>query len=202
VTTTDPDEALIAQARTDPAAFGLLYERYVTKVYNYVFYRLGNTLEAEDITARVFYQALTHLDRYSNRGSPFSIWLFRIAHNLVVNWHRDARRRQTFPLDDALLNQCKRSVDPDDYVIQNEERQELLAVLSRLPPERQLLIVLKYVEGMSNAQIAAIMGRSEGAIKALLRRTLMALRAELGNHSPAAWDTTRENKPKSEGPGP
>lgn len=176
VTITDTDEALIAQAKRDPAAFGLLYERYVTQVYNYVFHRLGNTHEAEDITAKVFYKALTHLDRYTYRDLPFSVWLLRIAHNLVANWHRDTKRHQTFPLDSALYN---RPMDPDDYVIRNEEHQELLAILNKLPSERRLLLVLKYVEGMSNAQIAAVMGRSERAVKALLHRTLMALRAEL-----------------------
>ncbi len=178
--TTDPDEALIAQAQVDPAAFGALYERYLTVVYNYVFYRLHNVHEAEDLTAKVFYQALTHLDRYVSHGVPFTAWLFRIAHNLVANWYRDTKRRQTFSLDDSFLELGTPPVEFDRHAVDREEEHELRAILRQLSPERQQLIVLKYVEGMSNAEIGTIMGRSEGAVKALLHRTLLALRGELG----------------------
>lgn len=175
----EPDEVLIERARVEPEAFGPLYERYVTAVYNYVFYRMSNRAEAEDMTARVFYQALTHLDRYVHRGAPFSAWLFRIAHNLVANWHRDRQTRQTFSLDGAVLERASDDEDLDDQASSREEVRELRAAFARLAPDRQQLLVLKYVQGMSNAEIGEIMRRSEGAVKALLHRTFLALRAEL-----------------------
>jgi RNA polymerase sigma-70 factor (ECF subfamily) len=175
----EPDELLIQRARREPEAFGLLYERYVSAVYNYVFYRMSNRAEAEDMTARVFYQALTHLDRYVHRGAPFSAWLFRIAHNLVANWHRDRQTRQTFSLDGAVLERASEERALDDQASSREEVRELRAAFARLAPDRQQLLVLKYVQGMSNAEIGEIMGRSEGAIKALLHRTFLSLRAEL-----------------------
>jgi RNA polymerase sigma-70 factor (ECF subfamily) len=175
----EPDEILIQRARQEPEAFGSLYERYVSAVYNYVFYRMSNRAEAEDMTARVFYQALTHLDRYVHRGAPFSAWLFRIAHNLVANWHRDRQTRQTFSLDGAMLERASEEDSLDDQASSREEVRELRAAFARLAPDRQQLLVLKYVQGMSNAEIGEIMRRSEGAIKALLHRTFLSLRSEL-----------------------
>jgi RNA polymerase sigma-70 factor, ECF subfamily len=92
------DAALVAAAKADNAAFGPLYERYVGRIYNYLYYRTGNAHDAEDLTARVFQRALIGLERYTSRGLPFSAWLYRIAHNLVANWHRDQGRRQHLPL--------------------------------------------------------------------------------------------------------
>jgi RNA polymerase sigma-70 factor, ECF subfamily len=175
----EPDEALIERARVEPEAFGRLYERYVTPVYNYVFYRMSNRAEAEDMTARVFYQALTHLDRYVHRGAPFSAWLFRIAHNLVANWYRDRQSRQTFSLDGAVLERASEEEGLDDQASNREEVRELRAAVARLSPDRQQLLVLKYAQGMSNAEVGEITGRSEGAVKALLHRTFLSLRTEL-----------------------
>jgi RNA polymerase sigma-70 factor (ECF subfamily) len=97
------DAELVARAKLDAEAFGTLYERYVGKIYSYLYYRTGNTHDAEDLTARVFQRALVNLNRYTSRGLPFSAWLYRIAHNLVANWHRDQGRRQHLPLHEAAL---------------------------------------------------------------------------------------------------
>lgn len=174
----EPDETLIQRAQENAAAFEPLYERYVAKIYAYAYYRVGHAQDAEDITARTFYQALTHLNRYTSRGVPFSAWLFRIAHNLVANWHRDSSRRQTFSLDVIV-----ETPDPGSSLSEraegNEESQRLWEAVRLLPPERQQLLVLKFVDELSTEQIAIIMGRSEGAVKALLHRTLVALRRQL-----------------------
>lgn len=173
---TEPEEALVERAKEDLAAFGELYERYVERIYNYAYYRTSNRWDAEDLTARVFFQALNHLPRYSNRGLPFSAWLFTIAHNLVANWHRDRSRRQSVTLDKAW------SVRQDDPFAPLELSEDYAAVrqaVAALSPERQHLIVLKFVQELPNAEIGRIMGRSEGAVKALLHRTLRALRAHL-----------------------
>src|SRR5262245_64332091 len=88
------EEQLVNQAKTDPEAFGKLYELYVERIYNYVYYRIGNHHDAEDLTAKVFHRALNHIPNYNNKGVPFAAWLYRIAHNLIANWHRDHKRRQ------------------------------------------------------------------------------------------------------------
>lgn len=164
------------RARQEPAAFGELYERYLERIYNYTYYRTGNRWDAEDLTAKVFFQALNHLPRYKSRGLPFGAWLFTIAHNLVANWHRDRSRRKSVTLDKALALQRD---DPFAAVERSEDYVALRQAIATLPQERQHLIVLKFVEELPNAEIGRIMGRSEGAIKALLHRTLKALRHHL-----------------------
>lgn len=174
---------LVEQAKTDPESFGLLYERYVDKIYSYVYYRTGNHHDAEDLTARVFYQALNHISRYVQRGAPFSSWLYRIAHNLVANWYRDRSRRQVVSLDRLAIMSSQVEEGPYEQAAKGERRDALLRVIRRLPADRQQLLILKFVERRSNAQIGQIMGRSEGAIKSLYHRTLVTLRQEIADRS-------------------
>ena len=172
------DAQLVRWARDVSDAFGELYRRYVKKIYNYVYYRTNNHHDAEDLTARVFYRALGHIDSYTERGIPFSAWLYRIAHNLVANWHRDRGRRQIISLDE-YIGSGSHEDPPEDKVESDEETEALLSALSQLPEERQQLIILKYVERLSNAEIGEIMDRTEGAVKSLYHRTLLNLRKEL-----------------------
>jgi RNA polymerase sigma-70 factor (ECF subfamily) len=172
------EETLARASQGDKEAFGVLYERYVERIFNYVYYRTGNVHDAEDLTARVFYRALHHIQNYTDRGVPFSAWLYRIAHNLVANWHRDRSRHQEIPLSDAPTLHYKGAA-PEVVVVQTQDQEALLRIIRRLPPERQHLLILKFVEHMSNAEIGEIMGRSEGAVKSLYHRTLLALRNDL-----------------------
>jgi RNA polymerase sigma-70 factor, ECF subfamily len=175
----DMDEPeLVERAKTDKDAFGEIYERYVKKIYNYIYYRTSNQHDAEDLTARVFYRAMSHIPRYEDKGVPFQAWLYRIAHNLVANFHRDRSRKKIIPLDEFVAS-TMRSDAPDRRAEDNEEREQLMAAIGRLPEERQQLLVLKFVEHLSNAEIGTIMGRTEGAIKSLYHRTLLALRDDL-----------------------
>jgi RNA polymerase sigma-70 factor (ECF subfamily) len=151
----------------------------VKKIYNYIYYRTSNHHDAEDLTARTFYRALSNMNRYENRGVPFSAWLYRIAHNLVANWHRDRSRRQMIPLDKLVLASQRKKTDPLQLLEANEEKETLLRAISHLHADRQQLLILKFVEKMSNAEIGQVMERSEGAIKSLYHRTLIALRKEL-----------------------
>ena len=171
--------ALVEQAKTDPEAFGLLYERYIDKIYNYVYYRTGSHHDAEDLTAKVFFQALNNISRYVQRGAPFSSWLYRIAHNLVANWHRDRSRRKVVSLDRLAVVSRQPDESPFDQVVKGERWDTVLDAIHRLPADRQQLLILKFVDRLPNAQIGQIMGRSEGAIKSLYHRTLVALRQEL-----------------------
>ena len=148
------------------------------RIYNYIYYRTGNQHDAEDLTARVFYRAMRHIINYQDRGLPISAWLYRIAHNLVANWHRDNSRRKEIPLDDGHYSLQNKAPHPERTLEISEEHEALLMVVRKLPPERQQLLVLKFVERLSNAEIGRIMGRTEGAIKSLYHRTLITLRDE------------------------
>jgi RNA polymerase sigma-70 factor (ECF subfamily) len=179
---TDLDEsALIEQAKTDREAFGRLYALYVDRIYNYVYYRTGNSHDAEDLTARIFYRALRHIENYKDQGAPFAAWLYRIARNMIANWYRDSKRDRLLPLESAY---GQGSGDGPEAAIQMmEDRDALLAAIRTLPPERQELLILKFVERLPNAEIGRIMGRTEGAIKLLYYRTLKSLRQEMiGSH--------------------
>lgn len=181
------DDALNRAADGDREAFGLLYDRYVERIYNYIFYRTGNHHDAEDLTARVFSRAMKHITNYQDRGVPFSAWLYRIAHNLVANWHRDNSRRQEMPLEDGYWVTGDTEL-PEAQLMRTEEQWALLEIIRALPEDRQQLVILKFVEHLSNAEIGKIMGRTEGAIKSLYHRTLLSLRDEieaLENHRKA-----------------
>lgn len=162
----------------DHEAFGKLYEDYVERIFNYVYYRTGNQHDAEDLTARVFFRAMRRIPQYQERGLPVSAWLYRIAHNLVANWHRDRGRRPEISLDDGFTA-IPHSEHPEITLLQLEEQDHLLRIIRDLPPERQQLIILKFVEHMSNSEIGQIMGKTEGAVKSLYHRTLLSLRVEM-----------------------
>ncbi|MFQ5421301.1 MAG: sigma-70 family RNA polymerase sigma factor [Anaerolineae bacterium] len=178
------ESALIEQAKTDKDAFGQLYERYVDRIYNYVYYRTGNVADAEDLTARIFVRAMQHIGNYQDMGVPFSAWLYRIAHNLVANYHRDRSRRKILSLDD--ITQWQVNEDGPELLTQiMEDKDALLQAIRHLPADRQELLILKFVERLSNAEIGDIMGRSEGAIKSLYHRTLLSLREDFqGDQEP------------------
>lgn len=173
------EEVLVERAKEDPAAFGVLYKRYVRKIYSYIYCRTGNRHDAEDLTAKTFYRALANIDRYENQGLPFSAWLYRIAHNLVANWIRDRSRRKVISLDELAQTKPRSDSAPEHQAEANEEREALLEAIKRLPADRQQLLILKLTEGMSNAEIGQVLGRSVGAIKSLYYRTLIDLREDL-----------------------
>lgn len=168
---------LIDAARTDPVAFGELYKRYVERIYNYIFFRTGSVKDAEDLTGKVFFKAMDNIKSYKHMGLPFSAWLYRIAHNLVANYHRDRARKQEISLDDIpgqVLPQVEHQ--PESRAVQTQEVENLLATIRGLAPIRQELLILKFVDQLSNAEIGQILRKSEGAIKSLYHRTLLELR--------------------------
>jgi RNA polymerase sigma-70 factor (ECF subfamily) len=184
------EEALSRAAQGDREAFGVLYDRYVGRIYNYIYYRTGNQHDAEDLTSRVFTRAMKHITNYQDRGVPFSAWLYRIAHNLVANWHRDNSRKQEVALDDSYWISSDIEM-PENILVRVEEQEALLEVIHDLPEDRQFLLILKFVEHLSNAEIGRIMGRTEGAVKSLYHRTLLSLRDQI--------KTNQQNQPKGNG---
>ena len=170
--------ALVELAKSDAEAFGALYERHVDRIYNYVYYRIGNSSDAEDLTARTFYQALDNIDRYVDKGLPFIAWLYRIAHNLVANYHRSRSHWKLTPLEDLELAHGPAD-NPDRAAEANEKHRALWLAIGRQTEERQRLLILKFADRLSNEEIGRLMGRTESSIKSLYFRTLRALRADL-----------------------
>ncbi len=159
----------------DLEAFSVLYKENIQRIYTYIYYRTGNKHDAEDLTARVFQRALSHIRKYEDKGVPFSAWLYRIAHNLVANWHRDHSRKKEISIDETPMELPDIEM-PESSMIKNQEIGELMTYVRTLPADRQMLLILKFVDDLTNQEIAAIMGKSEGAIKSLYHRTLLQLR--------------------------
>lgn len=174
------EKSLIDAAKSDPTAFGKLYKRYVERIFNYIYYRTGNTKDAEDLTGRVFYKAMNHIQGYKHMGLPFSAWLYRIAHNLVANYHRDRARKKEISLDILPIKGLPQYGNhPEKSATRSQEVDELLATIRDLAPNRQELLILKFVDQLSNKEIGQIMRKSEGAIKSLYHRTLIELREKM-----------------------
>jgi RNA polymerase sigma-70 factor (ECF subfamily) len=162
----------------DRGAFSSLYEAHVGSVYRYLLSRTGSVTDAEELTSRTFVNAFANLGSYRGRGK-FESWLMAIAHNLLANWYRDrGRQPPTAPLDEAMSVPTE-TPGPESSLEAQEETRRVRVAAAGLAPDRQQLITLKYVDGLTNAEIGRIMGRSEGAIKALHHRTLRQLQKAL-----------------------
>ena len=172
---TQDEVQLIQRARQgDLAAVSELYNLHVDRIYQYVRYRTGDDLTAEDITAEVFLRAIESLGNYTEHGVPFAAWLYRIAHARVIDYWRSSKRRQTAPLDDPLLQDGL--VETDEAIDVDFLQHRLLrSALQQLTDDQQNVIFLKFVQGLGNAEIAKILDKTEGAIKALQRRALETL---------------------------
>lgn len=172
------DGVLVRRAQEKREAFDALYTKYLRKIYTYVYYRVGNVEDAEDITESVFLHALVHLDRYQDRGIPFSAWLLRIAHNLVANWHRSAGRQHPVAMD-VSVNLHDQTLTPEEALEKAEDIRRLREALASLPEERQQVLILRYAEGMKHREIGEVMGKSAGAVKVLVHRSLISLHRRL-----------------------
>lgn len=175
----DPDLADVRAAQLDRAAFGVLYRRYLDRVYGYAFYQLGDHHDAEDATERTFLAALRALPAFADEGATFRAWLFRIAHNTIVNARRSRVRRRTEPLA-ADFERAAPNADPAGLVADAEELRRVLHAVAELPDDRRQVVLLRFVDGLTSREIGQVMDRSEGAARVLLHRALRDLAAILG----------------------
>ena len=171
--TLDDETALVRAAQLDPRRFEALYERYVGPVYRYLYSRVGAVQEAEDLTAQTFLKALEALPGYHHRGH-FAAWLFAIARNKAIDFYR--RRRRQDPLGEDARSE---EPDPLAQAVQSDLVARLDGLLRGLKEDERELVRLRYTAGLSFAELAALTGRKEAAVKKALYRLLDRLQAGL-----------------------
>ena len=171
------EQSLVHRAQQgDKEAFAQLYESHFDKIYRYVVLRVGNKTEAEDVTQQVFLNALRSISSFRWKGIPFSGWLFRIAHNLVVDYMRKEKKHATTPLDESMV-----SVDRSPQLMAEDrlDVEQLISATKRLTAAQSEVISLRFAGELSVAEVAKVMGKSEGAVKALQHSAIVALRKAL-----------------------
>src|SRR6478609_3636533 len=158
----------------DADAFGELYDRYVDQVYRYIAYRVGSTQLAEDLTSETFLRALRRIGSFTWQGRDFGAWLVTIARNLVADHFKSSRFRLEVTTGEMLdANEVARS--PEDSVLESLSNAALLQAVRRLNPQQQECVTLRFLQGLSVAETARVMGKNEGAIKTLQYRAVRTL---------------------------
>ena len=157
----------------DQEALTQLYEENFDRIYRYVVLKIGDRMEAEDITQRVFLKALQSISSFRWKGVPFSAWLYRIAHNQIVDYLRKKTKRATVPLNESLTSGTG---DPGAAAELNMDIESLASATRKLTKAQQEVISLRFAGGLPIAQVAGVMGKSEGAVKALQHSAILSLR--------------------------
>lgn len=168
------EEDLVRRAQNrDQEAFAQLYEEHFDRIYRYLALRIGNEMEAEDLTQQVFLNALQSINSFRWRGVPFSAWLYRIAHNQAVDHLRKKKKRTDVPLDESLVSGDS---SPQSAIELKMDTEQLLRAAGRLTEAQRQVIALRFTSELSIAEVARVMGKSQGAVKALQHSAIVALR--------------------------
>jgi RNA polymerase sigma-70 factor (ECF subfamily) len=172
-------ELVEAARRLEDHAWAEIYRRHAQQVYAYIYYRLGDQHTAEDLAADVFVKALAGIKGYSWRGTPLLAWLYRIAHNVTVDHRKSTARRMQHQAGEAPEDLRERV----DRLAELDDRKDMLSAIQALTEDQQQVIILRFYHGMSNADVSKVMGKPEGAVKALQSRGLRSLRRVLDGHA-------------------
>ncbi|WP_215448364.1 ECF subfamily RNA polymerase sigma factor, BldN family [Streptomyces sp. ATCC 21386] len=166
---------LVERAQSGEAdAFGRLYDQYSDTVYRYIYYRVGGKATAEDLTSETFLRALRRIGTFTWQGRDFGAWLVTIARNLVADHFKSSRFRLEVTTGEMLdANEVERS--PEDSVLESLSNAALLEAVRRLNPQQQECVTLRFLQGLSVAETARVMGKNEGAIKTLQYRAVRTL---------------------------
>ncbi|MCF2128720.1 ECF subfamily RNA polymerase sigma factor, BldN family [Streptomyces sp. NPDC048171] len=166
---------LVERAQAGEAdAFGRLYDQYSDTVYRYIYYRVGGKATAEDLTSETFLRALRRIGTFTWQGRDFGAWLVTIARNLVADHFKSSRFRLEVTTGEMLdANEVERS--PEDSVLESLSNAALLEAVRRLNPQQQECVTLRFLQGLSVAETARVMGKNEGAIKTLQYRAVRTL---------------------------
>lgn len=157
----------------DSDAFAKLYDSYVDRVYRFIYFRVSNEQVAEDLSSQVFLKAWENLGRYEIRGLSFGAWLFRIARNLVIDYYRTKKDHESLEEDGSVATDAALTVD--GKMDAEFEAEWLRSAMKHLTDDQRTVLTLKFIEGLSTAEIAEVMGKRQGAVRALQLRGLQAL---------------------------
>ena len=173
-------EDIVKQAQAgDQAAFADLYEMYYDPIYRYVSFKCGNQIEAEDLSGEVFVKMIESIHTFKFKGFPFSSWLYRIAHNIVVDNFRRKGRRPTVPLDNAVNAASDAHSDLERLAEVSLTIREVIAAMDNLTDLQKEVVTLRFAAGLSIAETAKAVGRKENAVKALQHAGIKKLRDAL-----------------------
>ncbi len=172
----DDLELLQRACKLDRDAIGQLYQEHVHAIYRYVYYRVGDAQAAEDLTAEVFLRAVESLPHYRPTGTPFRAWLYRIARARVADHYRRQKRARVLPLEEEWLSDEE---SPQHQAEKAQDVRRLAEAIRHLTGDQQQVLILKFVDRLSNAQVAQILGKTEGAVKSLQHRALRALERQM-----------------------
>ncbi len=162
--------ALVELARNgDAEAFGLLYDHYQGSVYRFLYYRVGSVALAEDLTSETFFRALRSMSSFRWQGKDFGAWLMTIARNLTTDHYKSSRTRLESTTEDMSPHDSA-TESPEASVLASLTNEALLAALKKLPAEQQECLIMRFLQGLSIAETAKVLGRSDGAIKQLQLR--------------------------------
>jgi RNA polymerase sigma-70 factor, ECF subfamily len=162
----------------DQDAFAHLYDAYIDRIHRYIYFRVTEEEVAEDITSQVFLKAWEKLDSYHPGQSPFIAWLYRIAHNTVIDHYRT--RKTLIALDEARPIEISQEAGIDEQLDFQIEAQQLREALKELTEEQQQVLILKFINGLSTPEIARQLGKQQGAVRATQMRALQGLAKSLG----------------------
>ena len=162
--------------KRDPEAWALVYEEYFPKIYRFIVVRISNRTEAEDLTEQVFLKALEASSSFRWRGAPISSWLFRIARNQVIDYIRSCKSKRNLPLNEYMVGDY---VDPEEVAERSSNVRQLIKAVGQLTEAQRDVIELRFAGGLSTAETAKVLGKSQGAVKVMQHSALVSLRKKL-----------------------
>ncbi|MBN1316311.1 MAG: sigma-70 family RNA polymerase sigma factor [Anaerolineales bacterium] len=178
--TINQELSLVRRSRADVQAFGALYDHYYPRIYNYVYYRVRDAATADDLVSTIFMRTMERLHSYKEKKGSFGVWVFRIAHNIVIDHYRSVGKELSLPLTDAS-GQQDASPNPEQALIHNQRVRELMDGVAALPAREQEIIGLKFGGGLTNRKIAGILKLKENHVAVLLYRAMKRLSREMTN---------------------
>lgn len=174
--TQSDEQWLIERAKRDPEAFGEVYDLHFTRIYSYIYRKTGDRQAAEDLTSDTFMKALANIKGYRYTGQPMIAWLYRIASNVVTDHYR--ARRPSASLDEGM-QLASDEVGPEEAALALDDQQAVARAIRTLSPDQQDVVLMRFSGGMRLKEIAETIGKTEGAVKALMFRALGSLRGKL-----------------------
>lgn len=185
------EQELVKKAQNgETQAFGLLYDAHIEPIYRFVYLKVSHKADAEDITQQIFLNAWQNIRRYRHKGFPFSSWLYKIAHNAVIDFYRFHNVRADVDLESAEeIAQENRTDQEADYNLGLEAIKE---VVQQLPLDQQSIIIMRFVDDLPTKEIARILEKNEGAIRVTQHRALKQLKQILNKNATQNHRTTKE----------